>query len=213
MRMYGRIALVTAGMLGLGLGVALVLAVVHPVVESINGQVLCGGAPIARSTVTLWEASAGAPKKLTETKTDEEGRFVVRSAGQYGDSIVYLVATGGEPKANKGRGDNPAIALLTVLGSKPPVEVVINEMTTVASAFTAARFINGESISGNPLGLRIAAGNASEPGGSGDRRVGQSASGPDQQHADHDACELEHAWLAHYRLRHGGRRRLARPLP
>jgi hypothetical protein len=26
--------------------------------------------------------------------------------------------------------------------------------------FTAARFINGESISGNPLGLRIAAGNA-----------------------------------------------------
>ena len=35
----------------------------------------------------------------------------------------------------------------------------MNELTTVASAFTAARFINGESISGNPLGLRIAAGN------------------------------------------------------
>jgi hypothetical protein len=31
----------------------------------------------------------------------------------------------------------------------------------VASAFTAARFINGTSISGNSLGLRIAAGNAS----------------------------------------------------
>jgi hypothetical protein len=29
----------------------------------------------------------------------------------------------------------------------------------VASAFTAARFINGEAISGNLLGLRIAAGN------------------------------------------------------
>ena len=37
---------------------------------------------------------------------------------------------------------------------------MINELTTVASAFTAARFINGEAISGNPLGLRIAAGNA-----------------------------------------------------
>ena len=36
----------------------------------------------------------------------------------------------------------------------------MNELTTVASAFTAARFINGEAISGNPLGLRIAAGNA-----------------------------------------------------
>src|SRR5262249_26617566 len=32
-------------------------------------------------------------------------------------------------------------------------------LTTVASVFTAARFISGESISGNPLGLRIAAGN------------------------------------------------------
>ena len=35
----------------------------------------------------------------------------------------------------------------------------MNELTTVASAFTVARFINGDSISGHPLGLRIAAGN------------------------------------------------------
>ena len=40
-----------------------------------------------------------------------------------------------------------------------PKTVTVNELTTVASAFTAARFINGEAISGNPLGLRIAAGN------------------------------------------------------
>ncbi len=38
--------------------------------------------------------------------------------------------------------------------------MVVNELTTVASAFTSARFIDGEKISGNPLGLRIAAGNA-----------------------------------------------------
>jgi hypothetical protein len=56
-------------------------------------------------------------------------------------------------------GDNPAIALLSVLGNTPPPKVVINEMTTVASAFTGARFVKGEAISGNPLGLRIAAGN------------------------------------------------------
>ena len=37
--------------------------------------------------------------------------------------------------------------------------MAVNELTTVASAFTAARFIRGESISGNPLGLRIAAAN------------------------------------------------------
>ena len=75
------------------------------------------------------------------------------------DTVLYLIAKGGEFTVNKGSGDNPAIALFTVLGGKPPAKVVINELTTVASVFTAARFINGESISGNPLGLRIAAGN------------------------------------------------------
>ena len=38
--------------------------------------------------------------------------------------------------------------------------MTINELTTVASAFTNARFISGDGISGNPLGLKIAAGNA-----------------------------------------------------
>src|SRR5262249_413336 len=61
---------------------------------------------------------------------------------------------------NKGGGDNPATALLTVLGNQPPAKIVINELTTVASTFTSARFIKGEAISGNSLGLRIAAGNA-----------------------------------------------------
>jgi len=75
------------------------------------------------------------------------------------DAVLYLIAKGGEPTVNKGSGDNPAIVLLTVLGGKPPAKVTINELTTVASAFTTARFINGESMSGNPLGLRIAAGN------------------------------------------------------
>ena len=127
--------------------------------DSIKGQVLGGGAPIAKSTVTLWEASADAPKNLTETKTNDDGRFEVRAKGAKGDAILYLVAAGGEAKANKASGDNPAIALISGAGSNPPASVTINELTTVASAFTAARFINGEAISGNPLGLRIAAGN------------------------------------------------------
>ena len=51
------------------------------------------------------------------------------------------------------------LELLAVLGTDPPPKVVVNELTTVASAFTNARFLNGKSISGNPLGLKIAAGN------------------------------------------------------
>ena len=123
------------------------------------GQVTVGGAPIVKSTVTLWEASANAPKKLAETKSNDDGKFDIRGSA-HGDSILYLVAAGGEIKANKGKGDNSALVLLVVLGNKPPEKIVVNELTTVASVFTAARFINGESISGNPLGLRIAAGNA-----------------------------------------------------
>src|SRR5271169_1147475 len=128
-------------------------------VDSIKGQVLGGGAPIAKSTVTLWETSSGAPKQLAQTKTNDDGRFEVRTKGTSKDGILYLVASGGVAKASKSGGDNPAIALLAVVGSNPPASVTINELTTVASAFTNARFINGDGISGNPLGLKIAAGN------------------------------------------------------
>ncbi len=128
-------------------------------VDSIKGQVLGGGAPIAESTVTLWEASADAPKQLGQVKTNDDGRFEVHAKGARSDAVLYLVANGGVPAANKAGGNNPAIALLTIVGSNPPASVTINELTTVASAFTAARFINGDAISGNPLGLRIVAGN------------------------------------------------------
>ena len=39
----------------------------------IKGQVMGGGAPIGHSTVTLWAASATAPKKLAETETNQQG--------------------------------------------------------------------------------------------------------------------------------------------
>ena len=90
-------------------------------------------------------------------KSSDDGRFEVRVKGAHDNAVLYLVAAGGVSKASKTGSDNPAIVLLSVLGSKPPQQVVVNEFTTVASAFTAARFINGEAISGNALGLRIAA--------------------------------------------------------
>ena len=46
-----------------------------------------------------------------------------------------------------------------MLGNSPPDKVVINEMTTVASVWTNAQFLDGTAIKGNALGLRIAAGN------------------------------------------------------
>ena len=61
--------------LGVTLGAILIFGSHAFAADSIKGQVLGGGAPIAQSTVTLWAASADAPKQLAETKTDNEGRF------------------------------------------------------------------------------------------------------------------------------------------
>ena len=126
----------------------------------IAGQVEAGGEPLASSTVTLWAASEGEPKQLVQAKSGSDGQFELRTAETPGkDVVLYVIAKGGVATVKKSSDDNPAIALLTVLGNKPADKIVINELTTVASAFTSARFIKGEAISGNPLGLRIAAGN------------------------------------------------------
>ena len=125
--------------------------------DPINGRVAGGGAPIAGSTVTLWAASAGPPKQLAETRTDTDGRFNLNSDSS--DAMLYLTAKGGQPVAAKTGGDNPAITMLAVIGSKPPASVVINEMTTIASVWTHVQFLNGDAIKGNPLGIKIAAGN------------------------------------------------------
>src|SRR5262245_6000310 len=126
----------------------------------VEGQVQAGGGALANSTVTLWAASAGEPRQVAQARTNHDGRFELGSQETPGaDVILYVVAKGGEAAVNKGAGDNPAAALLAVLGNAPPVKVVINELTTVAAVWTHAQFLNGVAIKGHALGLKIAAGN------------------------------------------------------
>jgi hypothetical protein len=126
----------------------------------VEGQVQAGGGPLANSTVTLWAASAGEPRQLAQARTNNDGRFELGSQETLSaEVILYLVTKGGEAAVNKGSGDNPAAALLAVLGNTSPSTVVINEMTTVASVWTHAQFLNGAAIKGHSLGLKIAAGN------------------------------------------------------
>ena len=147
------VVLATCGLLGWACNPA--AAAVH-----IEGQVQAGGGPLANSTVTLWEANAGDPKQLAQTQTGSDGRFELGAdETPSADVSLYLVAKGGVATVNKGSSDNPAIALLTVLGNTPPGMVVINEMTTVASVWTNAQFLDGTAIKGHALGLRVAAGN------------------------------------------------------
>src|SRR5262249_39950797 len=84
----------------------------------VEGQVQAGGGPLANSTVTLWGASEGDPRQLAQARTSSDGRFQIDSQETIGaDDMLYLVAKGGEATVNAGSGDNPAIALLSVLGN------------------------------------------------------------------------------------------------
>ena len=91
----------------------------------IEGQVQAGGGPLASSTVTLWAASSGEPKQLAQSTSGNDGHFVLSTPEVLtSDVSLYLVAKGGVATVSKGGGDNPAIALLTVLGNTPPTKVV-----------------------------------------------------------------------------------------
>ena len=125
--------------------------------QPINGQVLVAGAPVGGSTVTLWAEGSDAPTQLAQARTGADGRFVLSADGR--GAILYLVAQGGQPAASKEGGENPAIALLTVLGTTAPDKVVVDEMTTIASVITHNQFLDGTAIKGPALSLKIAAGN------------------------------------------------------
>ncbi len=110
--------------------------------------------------MTLWAGSDGEPKQLAQAKTADDGSFALGPDEAPGPVMsLYLVAKGGVASVNKSAGDNPALAFLAVLGGSPPAHVTINEMTTVASVWTNAQFLDGAALKGPALSLSIAAGN------------------------------------------------------
>lgn len=85
----------------------------------ISGSVTGSGRPIAGSAVTLWAATGpGAPVRVAQSTTAENGTFFLR-AGQVPDDalVFYAVANGGRSTESS----NPAISLMSILGSRPPV--------------------------------------------------------------------------------------------
>ncbi len=193
--------------LGTLLVVSVLLAVLASAADSIKGRVLGGGAPIASSTVTLWAEGADAPKQLAQAQTGNDGRFEVRvSASQ--DVILYLVATGGEPTANKAGGDNPAIALLTVVGSKPPAQCGHQRVHDRGVRLDARAIHRRHDDQGSRARLRIAAGNRAQLRRSGDRRMGWRNPRPAQQRPDADDGQLRHAGRPALRVASIGLRRM-----
>jgi streptogramin lyase len=138
---------------------ALVFATSIARAADIAGSVQGAAQPIAGATVTLYAAGTGAPTRLAQARTNLHGVFKLTYRTAPADSVLYVIARGGTPKAAADKGSNNAIALLAVLGGTPPQSVVVNEFSTIASVWTSAQFLKGDVLSGTKLGLRIAAGN------------------------------------------------------
>ena len=124
-----------------------------------TGSVQGANQPIAGASVTLYAAGSGAPTRLAQGKTDDNGTFNLDVGQTPTDNVLYVVAKGGTPKASTNQTPNDAIGLMAVLGTSLPKTVTVNEFTTVASVWTSAQFLNGDALSGTKLGLSIAAGN------------------------------------------------------
>ncbi|MBU3601744.1 NHL repeat-containing protein [Polynucleobacter sp. AM-25C3] len=125
----------------------------------INGTVSSGGsAPavaIGGATVSIYQAQTGTPILVVQTTTDGAGNFTAKvpvsnTNTNSNPALYYAVAT-----------KSSGIQLIASLGSGPLSAVKINDLTTVATAYAFAQFLQSDlSIAGSAIPLSIAAGMA-----------------------------------------------------
>lgn len=121
--------------------------------ERVEGRAVSGELGLGNLEVSLRVAGTSRIETLGRARTRADGRFVIRYRTPPGDPILYVVARGARPSP---------VGLVSVLGpaSSVPYEIVVNELTTVASVWTSAPFFSGDELIGHPVGVRNAATNA-----------------------------------------------------
>jgi hypothetical protein len=149
---------------------------------SVHGRVIGGQQPITGASIYLYAAGAGgygsaATSLLTssagnqdgsgnwDVKTDANGNFVI--TGDWScpvspsPSYLYVLAVEGNPGAGS---PNPNIALISALGPCSQVSastnVVINELTTVASIWALSPFMAGMTNIGSSPANQVGLGDA-----------------------------------------------------
>ncbi len=125
-----------------------------------HGTVQSGETPIAGSNVTLYSAGtsrSASASVLGHAITDRNGAFAINYTQPLNsNAVLYLVADGFLPPRARTR--RTEVRLATVLGTgQGPANVVLNERTTVGTAFAMAQFIQGTNIAGGSPGLQNAA--------------------------------------------------------
>ena len=130
--------------------------------NSITGFVLSGNEPIESAEVTLF--STGTPRGvelLGTGQTDDEGFFRIGfNLPPEDEAVLYVTAQSPILALSQQTRIfiSDSVRLATVLGRKPvEPEIVINERTTVATAYAMAQFFDEDEIDGPSPGLQNAA--------------------------------------------------------
>lgn len=126
-------------------------------VARLSGRVHAGGDDVARARVVLYSATDRArPKVLGVTRTDRRGNFTVRyKTPKDPDAVVYAMSRGGWVS---GRPLPLRFRLAAVFApGDAPAAVVLNEISTVGSAYSMAQFVSRRGISGPSPGMPRAA--------------------------------------------------------
>ena len=117
----------------------------------INGAVQSGNLnnsqPLSGYTVNLYAISESSTSLITQATSNNSGKFSLQIPNSLINSQLYLTAT-----------NESQVELALIIGNYTESNLVINELTTVAAAYTMAQFWQGDLISGSLSSIQIANG-------------------------------------------------------
>jgi hypothetical protein len=127
-------------------------SVVHGLASTVSGTVKTAATPLVGTAVKLYAAADDrhvAATLIGSSVTDSNGRFTISYKAPPPTDVIYLLASG--PAAS--------LEFAAILGQAAgaPANAVVNELTTVAAAWSMAQFIEGGSIGGKSPGMPNAA--------------------------------------------------------
>lgn len=104
---------------------------------------------IGGATVTVYQTQQGSTAVQGTALADDSGKFTVKYPPNSNGGILYAIAR---------KGTN--IELATLIGTEAGAGIVINELTTIATAYASNQYLQSGVIAGKPLPLQIVAGMA-----------------------------------------------------